>query len=188
MQWLLDSAQSNPEFRVQEVPVEIDGKSVWPEMFVMTDEDAKRINKTISNPAQLVRSLESMRRTLNSDGQPLYEQEMLLQPIVQGDRFFDIQKIDARIAVLQAKKWQNIAITAKDYKATSGDWTIWGAMSKINRMGIGADVSEGTGGDSSVIQIYDFKRNKHIAEFESDQCPPDVLALLMAEKGKQALS
>lgn len=185
VQWLLDSAQGNSEFRVQEVPVEIDGKSVWPEMFVMTDQEAKEINKTISNPSQLVRSLESMRRTLNSDGQPLYEQEMLLQPIVQGDRFFDIQKIDARIAVLKAKKWQNLAITAKDYKAVKGDWTVWGAMSKVNQMGIAADVSEGAGGDSSVIQIYDFKRGKHIAEFESDSCPPDVLAMLMAEKGKE---
>ena len=186
VQWLLDMAENNPEFRVQEVPVIIDGKSVWPQMFVMTDEEAKERNKLISNPKKLVRSLETMRRTLNSDGGLFFEQEMLLQPIVQGDRFFDVKKIDERIAVLKAKKWQNLAVTGKNYMIDNGDWKVWGALSKKNRLGIGADVSEGTGGDSSVIQIYDFTRGKHIAEFESDQCPPDVLAKIMADKGKEA--
>lgn len=185
VQWLMDMAQNNPEFRIQEVPVIIDGKSAWPEMFVLTDKEAREINRTIDNPKQLVRSLETYKRTLNSDGALFFEQEMLLQPIVQGDRFFDIEKIDKRIAFLKEQKWQDLVITGKNYKKVTNDWIIWGAMSKTNRMGIAADVSEGTGADSSVIQVYDFTRNKHIAEFESDGCPPEVLAKLMAEKGKE---
>jgi len=186
VQWLMDMAQNNPEFRVQEVPVIVDGKSAWPEMFVLTDQEAQEINRTITNSKQLVRSLETYRRTLNSDGGLFFEQEMLLQPIVQGDRFFDVEKIDKRIAYLKEQKWQNILITGKNYRQISADWMVFGAMGKTNRIGVGADVSEGTGGDSSVIQIYDFTRNKHIAEFESDGCPPEVLAKLMAEKGKEA--
>lgn len=191
VQWLLDMAENNPQFRHEEVPVIIDGKSVWPERFALTDKEAQEINaRKIANGVRdtkkHVKSLETEKRTLNSDGKPLFEQEMLLQPIVDGDRFFDVAKIDARIAYLKSVKWQSAIATAKFYKKTEGDWTFWGTPNPKTRNGIAADVSEGVGGDSSVIQIYDFANNRHIGEFESDQCPPDVLAKLMAEKGKSA--
>jgi len=186
VQWLMDMGDKNPEFRTQEVPVIIDGKSVWPEMFCLTDDEARVMNAKITDPEKKVRSLETMRRTSNADGTLSFEQEMLLQPIVQGDRFFDIQKIDARIEVLKARQWQSAFITAENYRLVTQDWTFWGPMSKKNRMAVAADVSEGTGADSSVIEIYDFTRNKHIGEFETDGCEPDMLALFMADKGKDS--
>ena len=53
----------------------------------------------------------------------------------------------------------------------------WGA--------IGADVAEGFGNDSSVIEILDFETGEQLAEFESNQIEPTPLGLLMVEAGEQ---
>jgi hypothetical protein len=185
VQWLLDTANNNPQFRVEEVPIIEKGKCIWPERYALTDKEAFEINSKIKNPKRHLKSLETEKRTMNADGKPLFEQEMLLQPIVEGDRFFDIKKVDQRISYLQGVKWQDKLISAKNYQNISDDWMVWRKANKNSRYGIAADVSEGVGNDSSVIEIYDFTNNRHVAEYESDSCPPSVLAKMLGDRGKE---
>ena len=187
VQWLLDTAENNPDFRVSEVPVIQNGKSVWPERFVLTDEEAAKINAHILDPDAKIVSLESLKRSMNADGQLTFEQEMLLQPLVEGERFFDTKKIDTRIEVLKNKKWQSNDPQKEDYFVDSGDWKTWiGAYKLDHEYVIGADVSEGYGRDSSVIQVLDITTGDQVKEFESNRCPPAILAKLIYDEGKTA--
>jgi hypothetical protein len=202
VQWLLDTALNNPEFVVEDVPVIIDGKSVWPSKFALTDEEAKEFNSKVEDPKKWCVSLESKKRTMNADGKKTFEQEMLNQPLVEGDRFFDMKKIDARLAVLRAKEYQSDDIKKPNYYYQDGDWKRWyetekfenkdeeGLMNFRNSNGdhivVAADVSQGYGKDSSVIQVLNCTKGKQIAEYESNRCPIDLLSTLMMEEGKKA--
>jgi len=188
VQWLLDTAEKNPAFMVEDVPVVIDGKSVWPSKFVLTDDEAEEVNSKLSDSKFWVKSLESLKRTSNADGKKTYEQEMMNEPLVEGDRFFNIEIIDRRIAQIKAKQYQSHSPDEPDYFVQDGDWKRWGKTEKKEGEDIvvSADVSEGYGIDSSVIQVFNVTTCKQIAEYESNQCPSDILARLMVEEGKKA--
>lgn len=188
--WLEDTAQGNPDWIVSEIKVEENGVVMWPGKFVKTDAEAEIANKNVTNPSLRVRSLESLKRTMNKDGRFHYEQEMLNQPIVQGDRFFDIEKIDARIDVLRAREWQDEDPEKPNFMKKEGDWKIWGYFDdelpdhKQHLYVISADIAEGHGGDSSVIQVLDITESRQVQEYESNHIGPDALGLLMVQSGK----
>ena len=185
VQWLLDTAHNNPEFRVEEIPVIVDGKSAWPDKFVLTDKEKDEINDKIENPAKWVKSLESMKRTMNADGRRTFEQEMLNQPLVEGDRFFDVEKIDQRLAVLNEREYQSTDPNAPHYFVQEGDWKRWykpDATKGNIKYAVSADVSEGYGIDSSVIQVMDLTNGLQVAEYESNSCPPSVLGTGMVNE------
>lgn len=188
--WLEDTAQGNPDWVVSEVKAIEEGKVTWEGKFVLTDEEARIVNEQITNPKLKVRSLETLKRTMNKDGRPHFEQEMLNQPVVQGDRFFDIEKIDARIAVLQARQWQSEDPTQPNYMDRQGDWKIWGYYNddlperEQHLYVVSADIAEGGGNDSSVIQVLDITKGRQVQEYESAHITPDMLGYLMVDSGK----
>lgn len=184
VQWLLNTAHNNSEFRVSEVAAIEGGKSVWPAKFVLTDSEAEEINKDRSDPSTFVMSLEAKKRTSNNDGSKTFEQEYLNQPEVEGDRFFDIEKIDKRIEVLRSIEWQDQDPEKPFYKKTEGNWTRWGKPNKDHVNVVAADVSEGYGNDSSVIIGFDCSDGRQYSEYESDRCPPDVLGQSMVGEGE----
>ncbi len=193
VQWLIDAAEGNRDFRFSEVAVIEGGKSVWPSKFALTDVEADDLNFFIEDPSRHVVSLESKKRTMNADGSKTFEQEMLNQAESQGDRFFNVDLIDKRLAVLKAKEWQDQEpsktvgknqIPRNDYYKKDGDWKRWGDPIKAHTNAISADVSEGYGHDSSVIQVFDLTECRQIAEYESSLCPPDILAKLMVVEGR----
>lgn len=186
VQWLIDTGHKNPDFRKSEVAVIHKGKSNWPAKFVMTDEEAKEINATKQDPGKFVKSLESLKRTMNADNTKTFEQEMLNQPHVEGDRFFDTEKIDLRIKVLKEINWQDQDPKKPNYRKVEGDWIRFGVFDPEHTNVISADVSEGFGNDSSVIEDFDMTEGAQIAEYESDHCDPSVLGGYMVEEGKQA--
>ena len=51
---------------------------------------------------------------------------------------------------------------------------------------IGADVAEGFGNDSSVIQVFDLDNGIQVKEYESKSIEPSLLGRMMAEEGKLA--
>ena len=188
VQWLLDTGHNNPEFALEDVPVIIDGKSVWPSKFILTDEETKAFNSTIEDPKRWAKSLESEKRTMNADGRKTFEQEMLNQPLVHGDRFFNVEKIDARLAVLKSKEYQSLDINKPDYFVQDGDWKRWykTEAKSGDYIVVSADVSEGYGLDSSVIQVLNLTKGKQMAEYESSRCPIELLSTLMMNEGKLA--
>jgi hypothetical protein len=186
VQWLIDTADKNPEFCVDEVAVIENGKSVWPSKFVVTDEEAEAINSQRPDPSTHVVSLESKKRTMNADGTKTFEQEMMNEALTQGDRFFDVDKIDMRIKVLKDIEWQDQDPNKPNYRKKEGDWWRWGEANKDHNNVVSADVSEGYGIDSSVIDVFDMNDGKQIAEYESNRCSPELLGQMMVEEGKKA--
>jgi hypothetical protein len=153
----------------------------------MTDEEAAERNAEIANPKKRIKSLESMCRTMNADGTKTFEQEILNEPQVEGERFFDIEKIDTRLNHLKSIEWQSLDPKKPNYRKREGDWITWGEYKKsVVHYVVGADVSEGYGNDSAVIEIFDVATGKQIKEFESNLCPPSALAKLMVKEGKLA--
>jgi intein/homing endonuclease len=57
-----------------------------------------------------------------------------------------------------------------------GDWTLFKSFKASHKYGIGADVAEGVGQDSSTAIIFDFTTMEQVAEFKSNTIPPDIFA------------
>ena len=57
-----------------------------------------------------------------------------------------------------------------------GNWKIYKKFIPSHRYGMGADVSEGIGGDSSTAVIWDFDKNEIVATYASNRIPPDLFA------------
>ncbi len=184
VQWLLDTAHKNPEFRVSEVAVIEAGRSTWPSKFALTDGEAAEANKAKKDPSKFVKSLESLKRTMNADRTKTFEQEMLNEALTVGDRFFDTEKIDLRIKVLQDIEWQDKDPSLPNYRKKEGDWIRWGVLNKNHINVVGSDIAEGYGNDSSVIEDFDITIGKQMAEYESNLCPPEILGKYMIEEGK----
>ena len=184
VQWLIETAQGNHDFRCSEIPVMTkDNILYWADKFSLTDAEGNKRNEGIKDSKMRVISLESLRRTLNKVRAGVFEQEMLNQPLVDGERFFDTRKIDERMAYLKTIEWQSESKNMNNYFEKADKWKFWGRYDKTHRYGMGADVSEGYGRDSSVICVLDFKTGKQVAEYESDRCPPELLGKMMAEQG-----
>jgi hypothetical protein len=166
VQWLLDTADKNPDFRKSEVAVIHKGKSMWPDKFALTDAEAKAINENKTDPSLFVKSLQSLKRTMNADGTKTFEQEYLNQPQVEGDRFFDIDKVDLRIKVLREIQWQDQDPEKPNYRKVEGDWIRFGVFNKDHINVVSADISEGFGNDSSVIEDFDLTDGRQLAEYE----------------------
>jgi len=177
VQWILDSAEDNPNWIVDEVPAYTpDRKIFWHSKFSITKKkaDERNIEREINN-LPLIQSFEQIRTDLNKDGQLTFEQEYLLQPLVEGERFFSLNPIDERIRVLRAKKWQSDDINKPNYQLKQGNWIIWGAFKKGRRYSISSDVAEGYGLNSSTIEVFDLESGDQIMEFESDRVDPGLL-------------
>ena len=170
--WLYDKFENNPDWVIFEKAVVEDGKITWEDRFVFTDTEAEEKNKD-REKHKWVSSLESIKRTLNKDGRNLYEQEYMNLPLVDWERFFDIDKIDAEI--LKAKEYE----FEKDW-----NWKIWEEYNPLHDYKISADVSEWYWLDSSVIEVLNITTWEQAAEFESNQIPPWLLAdeLIQASK------
>jgi len=162
--WLLDKFENNPEGIIFEKAVIEKWEITWKDKYVNTDKEAESINN-YREKYKRVQSLESLKRTMNRDGRKIYEQEMLNIPLVDWDRFFDIELIDVEIE--RAKKVE----FKKDW-----NWKIWKAYNPLHDYKISADVSEWYWLDSSVIEVLDITIWEQVAEFESNQIPPWLFA------------
>ena len=162
--WLYDKLENNPEWKIFEKAVVEKWVITWSDKYVHTDKEAESININREKHKR-VSSLESLKRTLNKDGRKIYEQEMLNLPLVDWERFFNIELIDARIEEVKSKDFE------KD-----GNWKIWEEYNWLDEYKIAADVSEWYWLDSSVIEVLNITTWEQVAEFESNQIAPWLFA------------
>lgn len=162
--WLYDKFENNPEWVIFEKAIVEGQEIVWKDKYVYTDKEAEEINQTREKHKR-VSSLESLKRTLNKDGRKIYEQEYLNMPLVDGERFFDVDMIDSVMVEASKKEFNR-----------DGSWKIWQEYNWLDKYKIAADVSEGYWLDSSVIQVLNITTGEQVAEFESNQIPPWMLA------------
>lgn len=68
-----------------------------------------------------------------------------------------------------------------------GDWTYFEPYRSGHTYAIGADPSEGVGGDNAAAVIFDFTplRPKVVATYKSKHCPPDMFAYELRNGGNQ---
>jgi len=170
--WLYDKFENNHEAVIFEKAVVENDEVTWQDKYVKTDKEAEKLNN-IRDKHKRVMSLESLKRTMNKDGRKIYEQEMLNIPLVDWERFFDIEMIDEAI------------LKAKDYKCErDGNWKIWEEFDPLCDYRVAADVSEWYWLDSSVWEVLNITTWEQAAEFESNQIPPWLFAdeLIQASK------
>lgn len=166
VQYLLDRFNDNPNARIFEKALIENWKITWEDKFVMTDEEADKINKKniklwLKN---IVKSIESLKRTLNKNWKPVFEQEYLNICMVDWDRLFDIKKIDDYIEYSKTLKFH------RDW-----NWKIWDYPEYWHTYIIWVDVSEWLWIDSSVIQIIDMTTWEQVAEYETNTATPNIL-------------
>ena len=193
VKYLLDKAEKNPKtWKISWINAEENGVPTWADKYTMTDAEAVEFNKHIADKRLHKESLENKKREL---GESVYNQEMMNQPASKGERFFDLKKIDARIEELKGIKWQSTKKfkegeddlePVKDFYEEKGGWKIWGGYVKHIRYGIVADVAEGYGNDSSVIQAWDLDNGILVKEYESRSIAPSLLGKMIADEGKLA--
>ena len=142
------------------------GNSTWPERYLLTDKEY--FSFTLEERKYLF-SLETIRRTSNTNWKKVFEQEYLNQPMVDWDRFFDIPAIDQRLKQLE---WQ--------IKKVQWNWVVYKWLQKESGRGlcrylIWVDVSEWYWMDHSVIEVINLDTWEQVAEFCSNLVPPDQL-------------
>ncbi len=176
---LMTEAKENPDsWRVQEVSVEKDGKIMWPDKYVETNEEAEKINKNRSRKEWVV-SLEQKRKDLNSSGRKVYEAEMLNSPEAAGEPFFDRERIDKNLALAKTKKPIKVV----------GGLSIWEEYVARHRYAFGGDTSKGVKRDSCTSVGLRFGASDKqaawvIATYASNTIPPDLFGDEMAAHGR----
>jgi len=162
--WLYDKLENNPEWVIYEKAVIENDEVTWKDKYVKTDREANKLNE-VRTKEKRVTSLESLKRTLNKDGRKIFEQEMLNLPVVDWERFFDVEMIDQAIEIAKTYEFE------KDW-----NWKVWQEYNWLDDYKIAADVSEWYWLDSSVIQVINISTWEQVAEFESNQIPTWLLA------------
>jgi len=158
--WLYDKFENSPTGIIFEKAVIENDEITWKDKYVETDEEANKINAE-RDQKKWVLSLESLKRDWNKDGRPIFEQEMLNQPLVDWERFFDIELIDARIEEVKKIKF-----------VRDGNWKVWQEYNWLDNYKIWADVSEWYWLDSSVWEVINITTWEQVAEYESNLIPP----------------
>ena len=92
--------------------------------------------------------------------------------VSSGDKFFDPESVkECERAYAETEK--------------QGDWLFLKKYDKRHRYGLGADVAEGVGGDSSAIAIWDFNENEIAAIYANNQIDPVNLAYEIRDGGNR---
>ena len=134
------------------------GEIVWKDKFVHTNAQMARKNK--SRKENKVISIESLKNALDTEMPWTFAQEYLNQPLVEGERFFDLQLID------KAKK------TVGEFEV-DWNWKIWKKFESLNSYRIALDVASWTWLDNTVIQVINVTTSEQVAEWVSDLIPPE---------------
>ena len=194
--WLEDKASGNPDWQKWEQDVYSVTKEfvkqknwtvieeevydiVWKDKYVETDEEALAVNderwEKYHDRSRFVQSLETIKRTMNKDWRKVFEQEYRNQPLVEWDRLFDSEKVDANL-----KRAQEIE------PEIDWAWQVYKRFEIGHKYIIGVDVSEGIGLDSSTIEVLDITDSvvEQVAEFESNTTDPIMLVKEIVQASK----
>jgi len=165
--YIMDILKNRDNTVVRNIPVIEDGKPTWPGKYVMTDEEAIKVNKDKKNP--LV-SLEAKRRDLTD---PVFETEMMNNPAKAGDNIFDRGVMDNK---------KKLCYEPTD---VSAGFKTWAEYIPTHRYAIGADTAEGIGRDASASVIIDFSTMpaKVVGTYKSSTISPDLFGYELIRQG-----
>lgn len=173
--YILKSCENNPKAIARDIAVidKVTKKINWTGKYVMTNEEAIRVNKKIDNPLKRKVSLEAKRASLNAGGKKVFETEMLNNPESSGDLAFDRETIDRLI--------ENVRTPDK----VIADIKFWANYNPRHRYGAGGDTSEGIGLDAQALVLIDFdtKPCRVVATFQDNNMDPATFGHVMAKVG-----
>lgn len=182
--YLKSIAEKDRMMRVRDVPVIKDGEIMWPDKYVMTEEEAAEANKIITDKEKKKISLDAKRISL---GNNVFESEMMNNPGATSDIVFDRQIIDELLKRAQAPRREIAGF--KIYEEYNPKWTYFG----------GGDTSEGVGRDanasvlirSSAIdktgitdRVVTRRPAKVVGVFANADMPPDIFAHELKREGE----
>jgi len=153
---ILSKLKFEPKVVIRNIPVEKDGLILWDSKYVHTDEEAVASH---AQPSMRKISLETKRRKLDN-----YDAEMLNNPHRAEDLFFNRIKVDKALE------------HAREPEEINAGLHIFETFKPSHRYGLGADVSEGGGNDSSTTAIIDFDDGAVVATFADNKIAPDRFA------------
>ena len=162
---------------VRNIPVSVNGIPTWKGKYVMTDSQAREVNRRIkkrneekgeNKPKKI--SLQAKRRFL---GDKVFETEMMNNPEKSGDLVFDRRVITPLIE--KAEDPINVIAGLK----------LWAEHNPKHRYGQGGDTSEGIGEDASALVVIDFSRTPAlvVATLKDNKIPPDIFAYDLKRAG-----
>lgn len=99
--------------------------------------------------------------------------EYLCDPSRVGDKFFDIDRIEADL--------KKITEPTK----TSAGVRYWGEYQANRRYGMGVDLSDGVGKDSCALSVFDFTKGQLIASYDNNQTAPDMFTYEVVRVGQE---
>lgn len=153
---------------IRDIPMVIknaDGDRVpaWPGKYVMSKKEAYAINQHIPTREEHVIAIEQKREDW---GDKVFETEAMNDPGKSGDYFFDREKV--RAAKDKARE---------PLKEVAGFKT-WATFNPTHRYGLGADVAEGVGGDSSTTVTFDYTQRPAlvVGTYKDNEIPPNLFA------------
>lgn len=176
---LLNEVEENPSsWRLRRVDVVMDGKIMWPDKYVRTNDEAAEINKTISDRSRLKVSLHQKKKDLNAGGKKLYETEMLNNPEAAGEAFFNRERVEAAIA----------SCTKKVFIKEIGGFKMWEEYIPKARYAIGGDTAKGVGRDSCAsvaIRFSDLSTqpSRVVGTYANNLIGPDMFGNEMENQG-----
>lgn len=99
--------------------------------------------------------------------------EYLCDPTRVGNKFFDIDRIEADL------------LAAEEPKRTSAGVRYWGDYMPHHRFGIGGDLSDGIGKDSCALALFNFTTGLLTATADDNNTPPDLFTHEIARVGSE---
>lgn len=161
--YIMERVRDNPKGMVRNIPVIKDDKPTWPGKYVMTNEDAVKVNADITDPLKMKISLEEKRRSLTDR---VFQPEMMNNPSAGDDKVFDRTLVEDLIA--RGRPPLRVIAGLK----------IWADFNPSHRYVIAADTAKGIGKDSNASAIIDLTTipNRIVATYKNNLMAPDVFA------------
>lgn len=99
--------------------------------------------------------------------------EYLCDPTRVGDKFFDIDRVEASL--------KNI----KEPKKLSAGVRYWEDFKSNHRYGMGVDLSDGIGKDSCALSVFDFTSGELVVSYDDNQTAPDLFTYEAVRVGQE---
>lgn len=169
IEYLRQLLKKNKKAKERFIPVIINGKPAWPAKYVLTDEEALKANRNITDPKLRKISLQSKERELRT---PVFQTEMMNAPEKAGDMIFTSRRIKELIE--KCSPPSEIIAGLK----------LWEKYNPSHRYAIGSDSAEGVMLDSCASVIIDLTIGKVVGTFEDNEIKPDIFGAELARQGK----
>lgn len=170
--YIMEKVSKNSRGVLRNVPVvSKEGIISWPDKYVLTKEEAAKINAETPNSSKWKISLEAKKEDL---GRTVYEAEMMNNPAHGADKVFDRDRIEEMLKI------------SRPPSQTVAGLKIWSTFNPSHRYAIGADTAKGIGKDANASVIIDYSTapNRVVATYKNNLMAPDIFAYELKRQGE----